>query len=307
MVTANAHVKLLDFGIAKATENQREQTRTGMLKGKISYMSPEQCRQDKLDRRSDIFAMGIVAWEMLAGRKLFASKSELQTMQAIVQGNIADLRQFRTDVPAPIIHAIERALAVDPDSRYETALEMRRALSEAAHASGIKVDRDRSALLVKTLLGEVLEQRRESVGAAIERTMASNSFAMALDYSQPSVTMGVQNTSTRIRNNGMLIVSTFLIGMTAVMFTAFIAAYFAGLLSTGDVDRTNYTVSGPPIKMAIAAPGNENVIKEDYEPIRIYLERSLARPRSDAILRKLCARCRPSRRWKRRVCILTAQ
>ena len=65
MVTLGGHVKLLDFGIAKATELGVDTTRTGALKGKLHYMSPEQLQQERLDRRSDVFALGIVAWELL--------------------------------------------------------------------------------------------------------------------------------------------------------------------------------------------------------------------------------------------------
>lgn len=278
MVTSDAHVKLLDFGIAKATESHREQTRTGMLKGKISYMSPEQCRQDKLDRRSDIFAMGIVAWELLARRKLFTSKSELQTMQAIVQGNITDLRQVRADVPDPVIHAIERALAVDPDARFANALEMRRALAEAAHAAGIVVDKDRTSLLVKTLLGVILEQRKEAIGAAIERTLVSGYPTWG--GSQPSVQyFATSDTTSRLRKSRfMMVVSTFFGGMALVGLFALGVAWMLGLLPTSLTGATGYEVEGPPIRMAVASPGNSSIIEKDYEPIRIYLERTINRP-----------------------------
>jgi phosphate/phosphite/phosphonate ABC transporter binding protein len=279
MVTSDAHVKLLDFGIAKATESHREQTRTGMLKGKISYMSPEQCRQDKLDRRSDIFAMGIVAWELLAGRKLFSSKSELQTMQSIVQGNITDIRQVRADVPDPVIHAIERALAVEPDGRFATALEMRRALAEAAHAAGIVVDKDRTSLLVKTLLGAILDQRREAVGAAIERTLVSGGFPTA-GYSQPSVQrISKTDTTSRLRKSRfMMVVSTFFGGMALVGLLAMGIAWALGLLPPSLTGEPSYQVAGPPIRMAVASPGNSSIIEQDYEPIRVYLERTTLRP-----------------------------
>jgi serine/threonine-protein kinase len=278
MVTSDAHVKLLDFGIAKATESQREQTRTGMLKGKISYMSPEQCRQDKLDRRSDIFAMGIVAWELLAGRKLFTSKSELQTMQAIVQGNITDLRQVRTNVPDPVVHAIERALAVDPEARFASALDMRRALAEAAHAAGITVDKDRTSLLVKTLLGEILEQRREAVDAAVEKTLVTGAYPV-LEYSQPSVQrFPSTDTTSRLRKSRfVMMVSTFFGGMALVGLFALVGAWFLGLLPERLLSKQGYTVEGPPIRIAVASPGNSSIIEQDYEPIRVYLERTIHR------------------------------
>ncbi|MCA9568965.1 MAG: protein kinase, partial [Myxococcales bacterium] len=153
MVTDQGHVKLLDFGIAKA-EQGMDTTRTGMLKGKVSYMSPEQCKQQKLDRRSDTYALGFVLWEMLAGRKMFHGMSELATMQAIVTGQLKDLREVRRDVPHPVLAVLQKALTNPLEQRYQTADDMRRDLLAAAEASGMDVDPDKTARLVRTLLGK---------------------------------------------------------------------------------------------------------------------------------------------------------
>ncbi|MBW1881636.1 MAG: serine/threonine protein kinase, partial [Deltaproteobacteria bacterium] len=175
MVSDEGFVKLLDFGIAKATRESDLRTRTGVLKGKVAYMSPEQCQQEELDRRSDIFALGNVTWELLAGEKLFQAANELGVMQAIITGNVRDLRKVRPEVPDPVVNVIEHALASARDSRYDTADDMRRALAEAATASGLVVDRDKTAAFVREMLGEKHEQRRDSVQRSLDQTLITAS------------------------------------------------------------------------------------------------------------------------------------
>src|SRR3954470_15996170 len=83
MVSYEGHVKLVDFGVAKAAD-RAVQTKSGTVKGKIAYLSPEQCRGDRVDRRSDLFSLGIVLWELLTCTRLYRRASDLETMTAIV-------------------------------------------------------------------------------------------------------------------------------------------------------------------------------------------------------------------------------
>src|SRR5688572_13881575 len=144
MVTGEGHVKLLDFGIAKATEVAEldDHTRTGALKGKVHYMAPEQCKQEPLDRRADVFALGIVLWELLAQERLFKRDSDLDSMQAIVTSDLKPLARIRPDLPRAIVGAVEKSLRRDKAERYATADEMRRALLDACAKHGIRCDAD---------------------------------------------------------------------------------------------------------------------------------------------------------------------
>jgi ABC-type phosphate/phosphonate transport system substrate-binding protein len=172
MVTAEGHVKLLDFGIAKATEAPGfvENTRTGALKGKVHYMAPEQCRQEPLDRRADVFALGIVAWELLAQERLFKRDSELEAMQAIVGGELRDLRRVRRDVPPGVVAAVEKALVVARDGRLPTAEAFKKALFDGVGA-GVDTSPEAVAAFVRPLVGSRLETRREGLQrTAHERT-----------------------------------------------------------------------------------------------------------------------------------------
>jgi serine/threonine protein kinase len=126
-VAFDGTVKVLDFGIAKAT-NQVEQTRAGELRGKISYMSPEQCQGKPVDRRSDIFSVGVALYEWLTGFKLFTGESEVVVMRSITEGKIYAPSYFKADIPEPVEAILMKALEKDRERRYQTAMEMRAAI-----------------------------------------------------------------------------------------------------------------------------------------------------------------------------------
>jgi serine/threonine-protein kinase len=182
MVTSEGHTKLLDFGIAKATESTdlTDQTRTGALKGKVLYMSPEQCRQLPLDRRSDVFSLGIVLWEALAQERLFKRSSELESMHAIVEGELPDLRKLRPDVPEAVVRVVERALHKDREQRHPTADAMRNALLEAARQAKLRATPDELGAFVRPLLGDAQKKRQsELLQQAHDRTQATPASALA--------------------------------------------------------------------------------------------------------------------------------
>ena len=113
-------VKILDFGIAKAA-TQLHETRAGEIKGKLSYMSPEQVLGKDIDHRSDIFSLGVVLYESLTGLKLFSGDSDLTIMNNIVEGKIYPPSYFRDDVPEDVEAIIMKALEKDRKKRYQTA------------------------------------------------------------------------------------------------------------------------------------------------------------------------------------------
>ncbi|HLK89068.1 MAG TPA: serine/threonine-protein kinase [Polyangia bacterium] len=112
-------VKLLDFGIAKAIgEPEVEKTGHGMFKGKLSYIAPERIKDLPVDGRSDLFSLGVVLWELLAGQKLFRGKSDLQTLKNVAEMEIPAPSALRPDVPPELDRIVLRALARDPAERY---------------------------------------------------------------------------------------------------------------------------------------------------------------------------------------------
>ncbi len=121
-------VKVVDFGIAKATLSTTK-TRTGTLKGKYAYMSPEQILGKELDGRSDVFSLGVVLWECLTGQKLFAQQSDLKLLQSITDGDISAPAEVNPGIPWDLSNITMKALERDRSARYKSAREFRDSLS----------------------------------------------------------------------------------------------------------------------------------------------------------------------------------
>jgi serine/threonine-protein kinase len=132
-ITYAGQVKLMDFGIAKAM-NSTSETRAGMLKGKVPYMAPEQARGDGVDRRADIFSVGVMIWEALAGRRLWQDRPDVAVLKWLVDEAPSALpspRQFNPDVPAILEAICMRAVSPQRTLRQATALELRHELEHA--------------------------------------------------------------------------------------------------------------------------------------------------------------------------------
>lgn len=138
-VTYGGDVKLLDFGVATAA-HRLTQTASGEVKGKYAYMSPEQCRGEPLDRRSDIFSLGIVLYELTTLRRLFKRSNELQVMKAITEDPIPRPTREVEGYPQILEDICVRALARDPRQRYATAADMREDLLRAMQQLGLDGD-----------------------------------------------------------------------------------------------------------------------------------------------------------------------
>jgi len=124
LVTSAGHVKVIDFGIAKAQSSQLR-TQTGRVKGKLAYMAPEAITGKELDARSDLFAVGVIAHELLTARPLFASKNEYQTLLKVQRGDIMPPSTFNQACPPELDAIVLGALARDPDQRFTHATELR--------------------------------------------------------------------------------------------------------------------------------------------------------------------------------------
>ena len=123
LVSYDGHVKIVDFGVAYAAE-KLSQTTTGTLKGKVSYMSPEQTRGESVDRRSDIFSLGIVLYECLLKRRLFKRGNEAATLLAIRDAVVPPLRRAHPELPVALEQIVTKALAKDVSVRYQTAQDL---------------------------------------------------------------------------------------------------------------------------------------------------------------------------------------
>jgi serine/threonine-protein kinase len=120
-------VKLIDFGLAKARKRQTQSTQ-GLIKGKIPYLSPEQIKEDKLDGRSDVYALGTTLWEIAAMKRLFKKETDVATVRAIQKGDIPDLRTTIEKFPDALWAIIEKSLKQDREQRYADAAAMAKEL-----------------------------------------------------------------------------------------------------------------------------------------------------------------------------------
>lgn len=135
LLTRTGVTKVVDFGVAKAA-NRQHKTQTGAVKGKLSYMSPEQISGKPIDGRSDIFALGIVLYELVTTQRPFGHESELLAITAILNEQPPAPRTVVDGVPVELEDVIFKALAKDPDERYASAREMQRALEKVLQDGG---------------------------------------------------------------------------------------------------------------------------------------------------------------------------
>ena len=159
-VTNDGQVKVLDFGIAKAN-SQEGRTATGIIKGKVGYIAPEQAAAEVVDRRADVWSAGVVLWESLAGARLFKGETDAATLGLCLQGAIPTAGSRRADLPIELDVVLARALQRDRSKRYQTAGAMRGDLEQWLARAGFSRDPRAIAALMKQLFAsEITEQQR---------------------------------------------------------------------------------------------------------------------------------------------------
>ena len=156
MVSFEGNVKLVDFGVAKTTDSTVE-TQTGTVKGKISYLSPEQCRGRVADRRSDLFSLGIVIWELLVGDRLYKRDSDFEAMESIVHQPPVPPSKLRPEIPPELDAIVLKLLAKAPGDRYQTADELYDELERLADRHAIRM----STAALKRFMVELFGKRPE--------------------------------------------------------------------------------------------------------------------------------------------------
>lgn len=157
LITFEGGVKIIDFGVAKAA-GRAQHTRTGALKGKYSYMSPEQVAGGEIDGRSDIFALGIVLHELLTGRRLFKADSDVQTLARVREAHVAPPSRLNPQLPPGLDDIVLKALAKDPADRFRTAQEFRLALEDWLVGGRMSASSAHLAEFLKVVYAERLDK-----------------------------------------------------------------------------------------------------------------------------------------------------
>ena len=167
LVLIRGTTKLIDFGVAKANARRSEATEAGTLKGKIEYMAPEQARGEALDRRADVYALGAVLYELLAGRPVRDTDEgkQLAALHDLMTG--VPYAALPANVPDLVRNIVDRALARDPQHRFASAEELRRALEQAMLATGQTATADDVATVLAHFSRERTAKRRDAIERAL--------------------------------------------------------------------------------------------------------------------------------------------
>jgi phosphate transport system substrate-binding protein len=164
--TYDGEIKLVDFGVAKFAFGSTK-TDAGFIKGKVSYMAPEQARGEPLDRRADLFAVGVMLWELITSQRLFRANTQAATLQKLLFEPIPRLSEIVADVDPALEQICERALARNRDDRYRDATEMRADLEAVLEATSPR--REHLAAFVGSLFASQREAMVDMIRTALSR------------------------------------------------------------------------------------------------------------------------------------------
>ena len=167
--------RVADFGVAKFSQKNAQSTSEGSLKGKLAYMAPEYLRGENIDRRFDLFAVGVVLWETLAGERLFRRSNEAETLHALLNHDPRPICQMARGLGPALDPFLFKALSKNRNERFETAAQMAAALEKTASAAQLIAGTVEVADAVRALTGAAIEERRTLVRAKLanEPTVAS--------------------------------------------------------------------------------------------------------------------------------------
>ncbi|HTM19848.1 MAG TPA: serine/threonine-protein kinase [Kofleriaceae bacterium] len=210
LVSKQGEVKLVDFGLAKAN-SQLEQTDQGVVKGKFSYLAPEAAWGHEVDQRADVFAIGIILWELFTGRRLFYGDTDLQTVQMVREARIPSIGALNPKVESELEAIVRKALAREPRDRYQEAADLGDALSQYLFSRQMKV----TASDIRRLVRETLDTAsRNTAGSgsivdAVVQAELENVISLVEHEGPPAATAGAQGTPTPPPAGDMIDTSTW--------------------------------------------------------------------------------------------------
>jgi serine/threonine-protein kinase len=226
LISYEGMVKVADFGVALARGNLHS-TSAGQIKGKFAYMAPEQVQQDGVvDHRSDIFALGIVLWELATGHRLFKAQNDAATVTKVKEMEISSPSSLVADFPASLDAVVMRALERDPDRRFQTAEEMEEALDEVLVEMRNPVQRRHIAAMMQETFKDRIDAKRQLMikcEDSKELITASSTLGShpSVSIVGPTMTQGMatlaRSSTRRSAVIGVIVVATALALVVAVM------------------------------------------------------------------------------------------
>jgi hypothetical protein len=203
LVSGTGHVKVADFGVAKARGQLHQATETGAFRGKVSYMAPEQFRTKSYDRRVDIFALGCVFYQLLTGEKPFDGDDQMIVVYKVVEGDFVPSRERRPEIPPELEAILLKAMAQRPEDRWSTAGDMARAIEGWLASTGAIVGEEEIAALVMRCFGPRIEDRAREVREASERFGEAQAPTWSPDRSQGTTDVAVEIPQDATRSGGV--------------------------------------------------------------------------------------------------------
>jgi serine/threonine protein kinase len=203
-VTYEGTTKVVDFGIAKFT-SRMSSTRAGTLKGKLAYMSPEQVQGEPIDRRTDIFALGVVLWELTTGHRLFRTDRDLDTLKRVQKCAIPRPTSIVRGYPIDLEKIVMKALAKNRAERFMTAREFSRMLQGMLMRHGLFVASDEVASYMQSIFKDRIRQREAQLSwpGEVTQTISADPLATAAEVDQERITLSLreetQDPTARVR------------------------------------------------------------------------------------------------------------
>jgi len=245
MLTTTGHVILMDFGIAKIVGGTRH-TATGAVVGTAMYMSPEQIKGEQPDRRSDLYSLGVTLFEMVSGRPPFEADSAMTLMMMHVNDPVPNPKKLNPDVPDALVTVINKALAKDPNNRYQTAAQMAAALRNAlsAGSSSPKATMVEDATMSKQKGGTTVEKPM-AAGTYVESTPLPAGKGTMVEGPAPSSVYSTPSAPSAPKSRSSMtlpIIAGVIVGLICLVAGG---AYLASTLFGGGVNPTE-----PPLVIA---------------------------------------------------------
>jgi len=259
LVSLRGHVRLADFGVAKARGQQHKATETGEVKGKLSYMAPEQVTSKEIDRRADVFALGCVLYEACLGVRPFHGADALATMYKILEEALTPPRALEPAFPEALEAVLLKALAKDPEARYATADELRAALMDYLSSTRRFFADKHVAELLQGPLGEDLRERNRAILATGEQLRKGETDPRRLRSPRPpepphtlTPEGGVERSVTQALQAGAPGRSRLLwVGAGALLVVVLLGLRGLG---QGNAPATAVSAGSQPLPAAAAAP-----------------------------------------------------
>jgi serine/threonine-protein kinase len=274
LVGVDGIARVTDFGIAKCIEATDPGTSRETLKGKAGYMAPEYVRGEKVDRRADVFALGVVLWEALCGRRLFRGQSDAETLERLLSTPAPPVSEAAPEVAA-FDAIVARAVEKEPAARFQSTEQMALALAEVAAdrkmiATALDVGR-----FVREVAGDRLEERRRALRAArsTPSTAPPPSKRLELvapaDGSDPSTTVPERRPSPpSARRVGLAVAGVLLLVGTGVLVLERSHAAPSGAAASVPVPPTSMPSSTPEPPPFVAPAGTPSVVTSSEGPAR---------------------------------------